>query len=52
MGGRGSYSGKEKHLGPLGKKVLNSNQDDPDDMQEITEDSNPNYASGKKGIYD
>lgn len=49
MGGRGSYSGKEKHFGPLGKKVLNSNQDDPDDMQEITEDSNPNYASGKKG---
>ena len=49
MGGRGSYRGKEKHFGPLGKKVLNSNQDDPDDMQELTEDSNPNFASGKKG---
>ena len=52
MGGRGSYSGKAKPSGPLGKKVLNYNQDDPSDMQELTEDSNPNYASGKKGIYD
>lgn len=49
MGGRGSYSGKAKPSGPLGKKVLNYNQDDPSDMQELTEDSNPNYASGKKG---
>ena len=29
MGGRGAYSGKSKPSGPLGKKVLNYNQDDP-----------------------